>query len=368
MRIAFVLRSFGGPGGTEKYAADLAGFLAGEGVRVVVHCVRADPAAVEASGVTVRRLPGEQRGWAGERAFLLATRSIDHSGADLVQGFGRTVDHDVYRAGGGVHAAWLAAEGADSWSRWLRGKLSPRERWALAVDREAMTAARVVVCNSAFAAEQVVRIHGLPEARVRVVRNGVDGERFSADPEARAAARQHWGVPENGRVALFLGTGFHRKGLATAVQAFARVAGPADRLVVIGRDARAARRLQQARGRLGDRLVAHGAVVDPERWIPGADATILPTRYDAAANTTLEALSCGVPPVTSAQDGSAEVVPDPALVVEHPADAEGFAAALGHAWQGGPGLALRCREAAAEWTVARNGKTMLRVYRELIDG
>lgn len=364
MNLAFVLRAFGGPGGTEKYSADLAGWLVGRGHRVDVYCAGARS---RVPAVQIHELAVAGRGWAAERALLAASQRVDRSAYDLVQGFGRTLGHDVYRAGGGVHAAWLAAAGAGMLHR-LRGRLSVRERWAVRVDRKAMEQARVVVVNSRRISEELPRWYSVPRARIRVVRNGVDGERFRPDPGRRARARAMWEVPEGGRVALFLGTGFRRKGLRVAARAFGMAASERDRLVVIGRDSRADRRLAEVRRWLGDQLVAQGPVVDPEAWIPGADCTILPTVYDAAANSTLEAMSCGVPPVTSAMDGSSEVVPERGLVVDDPTDASGFSEGLRLAWSAGPGLAHALRETAAEWTVARNGKTMETLYRELIDG
>src|SRR5690606_30301299 len=190
--------------------------------------------------------------------------------------------------------------------------------------------------------------------------------RFRRDPDRRRAARAAWGVPDEGRVALFLGNGFRRKGLAVAGRAFARVAGPDDRFVVAGADAHAARWLRPLSRALGDRLIVLGRVADPEAVLPGADATLLPTRYDAAANTTLEALACGVPPVTSSRDGNAALLPDPALVVEDPEDMEAFARALSHAWESG--VAAGCRRAAEHWPVSRNGEAMEALYQELVDG
>lgn len=361
MNVAFVLRTLGGPGGTEKVAWDLASALVSAGVSLHVYCVSAvDPPA----GVRVQTLRVPGRGWSAERALLRASLEIPRGSHDVVQGFGLTLGHDVYRAGGGVHARWLAALSASGGWGHVASRL-PREWWAARVDRQAARSARMVVCNSERVAGEVVATHGVRPDRVRVVRNGVDGQRFTPDPARREEARERWAVPKGGRVALFLGSGFRRKGLDVAARAFERVATPDDRFVVIGRDSRASARLRRVADRLGSALVAWGPVADPERWIPGADAVLLPTLYDASANSTLEALSCGVPAVTSSMDGAGEVVPERAWIVEDPADVGGFAAALFHAWSGGPGLALRCRGAAAEWTVARSATSMIELYEEL---
>jgi UDP-glucose:(heptosyl)LPS alpha-1,3-glucosyltransferase len=316
------------------------------------------------AGLHLHCLTLPRRGWAADRALWRASRDLDRTDFAIVQGFGRTTGHDIYRAGGGVHSQWLAAS-ADSPMRRLKHTMSPAQWWALRVDRAACRQARRVICNSERVAAEVVVIHEVSEARVTVVRNGVDPHRFRPDPSRRRRVRARLGGSESGRIALFVGSGFYRKGLGVAVRAFDRVKRPGDRLVVIGRDARATTRITAARRILGEQLVHLGEVDDPETWLAGADATILPTRYDAAANTTLEAMACGVPPVTSRMDGNCEVVPDDTLVVADPTDVDGFAHALHHAWSAGPQLGVACRETALAWSISRNGEAMNRIYGEV---
>lgn len=340
MRLGFVVARWGAAAGTSGQALGLARGLVALGHAVRVWAGRADLGCEP--GIDVVDLGVRAGGLRGRLALRRAAARIDRAGVDVVIGFDRTPGCDVLRAGGGVHATWLEVAG---WRRW-----SPLEQLEARHDLDALRSARVVVCNSEMVARDVRARVSDSLSKVCVLRNGVDAQRFRPDPALRATARRAWDVPDGGRVALFLGSGFRRKNLGVAATAFARVAGPADRLVVIGGDSRAAARLADAREVTSGRLVAMGPVADPERWIPGTDAAILPTRYDPSANATLEALACGVPAVTSGRDGAAEVVPDARLVVADPGDAVGFAAALGYAWErGGTG----CREAALPWTFAR---------------
>jgi len=351
LKLGFVLQRWGLGGGTAGYAVGLTRYLASVGVQIDVWCAQADLPAPE--GVKLRVLGAVSGGLRGRLAFAWATRALDRRGIDVVQAFDRTVGHDIVRAGGGAHAAWLQASGRPC------QVASPLTQVDLALDRAALTSARLVVCNSERGAGDVVRYGGVDPGRVEVVRNGVDLDRFRPCAARRAAARQAWGVEDDGRVALFFGSGFRRKGLDVAGEAFARVAGPRDRLVVLGGDARAELTLGPLRARLGPRLIVLGVSPEPERWLPGADAMVLPTRYDPAANATLEALACGVPTVTTSADGNQEIVPEPAWVVEAPRDGEAVARALGRAWADG---GARCRAAAAAWTVAGNGERMRVLY------
>ncbi|MBT3221442.1 MAG: glycosyltransferase family 4 protein, partial [Proteobacteria bacterium] len=260
LKIAFVLNYWSDRGGTERYAKGLARWLVHRGHKVHVFCRDAGDSA---QGITFQWWPGTGRGFLGIAEGYLASRFVGLSAFDIVQSFGRSASYDVFRAGGGVHQAWLdiknSALPARLWSR-----LSPRdylERW---IDRRAFTRAKMVVCNSQLVLEQVVRIHDVAPQSIRLVRNGVDLQRFRPNRIARSRARQHWSISSKGRVAVFVGGGFKRKGLNTAAKAFERVASSSDRLVVIGRDSSGRRLLRSLHRRLGEQMVVMGHLDDVE--------------------------------------------------------------------------------------------------------
>ena len=356
MNLGFVVRRAVRIGGTEGYVLNLLRYLAERGHSVTLYAGEVDPDAVAAS-VRVVRLPGGRGGRRGLLRFAVAARRAELAGHDVVQGFGRSVHHDIFRAGGGCHRTWLRLRG---------GVSTPWDQLEAALDTAALRRAQVVICNSEMAARDVVVDGGVAPMRVRVVRNGVDLERFAPSEERRAAVRAELAVPEGGRVALFLGSGFERKGLHVAAKAFARVAGSSDRFVVVGADRREERARNALLAELGDRLVWVGPSSTPEHWLAAADASVLPTRYDPAANTTLESLACGVPVVTTQRDGNHEVVPDAAWVVADPSDVPAVSRALHAAWLGG--AEQSCREAAVCWPVSRNGREMEQIYGQWIDG
>jgi UDP-glucose:(heptosyl)LPS alpha-1,3-glucosyltransferase len=142
---------------------------------------------------------------------------------------------------------------------------------------------------------------------------------------------------------VFLGSDFARKGLTTAMRSI--VAHPHLELCVLG-DGRPGQHARKAR-QLGvaDRVRFLGAVAAPERYLRGAKAMVLPTRYDPSANATLEAMACGVPVISTALDGAAELLPEPWMVVSDPTDADSFAAGLSRVLDD-PGLGGCCRAVA----------------------
>jgi glycosyltransferase involved in cell wall biosynthesis len=337
-------------GGTGGYAGRLWRGLEATGDEVFVWAVR------PGSFPGVRRIRVPWTHGAGARWGAAALWRWQGIEADVVHALGRFPGAPIYRAGGGVHESWMAARG---------GGASWRDRIEARLDAATARAADVVVCNSAKVAGEMEGRLRIDAARLRVVRSGVDLARFTPSVALRARAREAWRVPERGRVLLFFGHGFARKGLEVAAAAFARVAAKADRFVVIGEDPDADAFRARVAGVLGERVVWMGAIGDAERWLPGADATILPTRYDAAANTTLEALACDVPAITSGQDGNGEIVPE-GLCVRDPGDVVGFAAAIDAAWAGV--YVGRCRAAAEVWPAVRNVMETKRVYQEWLDG
>ena len=333
-----------GPGsGTAGVAHAVARGLVARGYSVDVCCRRARHVP---DGVGVRAWSSRHRRQVGE----------------LWLGFDRVAGCDAVRASGGAHEAWLHMARRQTGRWWQPWR--PRERAEAARERRALRDARLVACNSWRAAGDLQAWHGLTADRLRVVRNGVDLQRFRPDAGIRMQARRRWSA--TGRVALFVAQGWFRKGFAAAVRAFAAVADRRDRLVVVGRDARQGAHLRAARAQIGDRLVVLGQG-DPARWLPAADALVHPTRYDASANVVLEAMACGVPPVTTLRDGAAETVPDRSLVVGDPDDVEGIAGAVRYAWETSA-LRAACREAAERWPTSRMVSGFENLLQELQDG
>jgi UDP-glucose:(heptosyl)LPS alpha-1,3-glucosyltransferase len=176
-------------------------------------------------------------------------------------------------------------------------------------------------------------------------------------------------VAPNERLAILVGSGFERKGAAIAVRAAAALAkarADVTRLAVIGRGRPGPyQRLARALG-VADRVSFTGPVTDVRPWYAAADALILPTIYDPFANVCLEALACGVPVVTSAANGAAEILnQDVGAVIEDASDADGFARALGRLWTMGGDRAPACRAVAERFSEDRQVAETLAVYDEL---
>jgi len=361
VKIAFALRRFAADGGTGRYGHALARSLLQAGHEVCVVCMEHSVASelepwlegpLRMETVSVARLGS----WHTMPAFARAARqAVVRSGADASLALGRVPGLDVFRAGGGCHAAYL-----DTVPRW---RLSLRHHRELALDRQATTGARWVVANAPLPGEQLVERYGLSRERLQVVPNGVDCGRFRPDADARAALRAELGLAADQRLVLFLGAGFARKGLDTAIRASAALERTT--FAVIGGD-RGTGPYRRLAASLELDLVLLGQRPDPERWLAAADAMLLPTRYDSAANAVLEAMAAGAPPLSSGTNGASAFLPEPWMCVADPDDHAGFSRALARALED-EALPGRCRDAAAAMTWRKSCDAMTALLLEAAD-
>ena len=293
---------------------------------------------------------------------LSARLAVRRRAWDAVQSHERTLSQDVYRAGEGCHRAYLAAMGARYHRRLAY------HRVLLALERRVFTRTPEVVAISRRGAEEIRRLYAVPPERLSVVYNGVDLARYHPDnrPQYRDRAREEAGVPTDAWLVLFVGSGFERKGLATALEGLARMEDTQARLLVVGKgDTRAYRRLSAELG-IAERVTWLGPRPDIERWYAAADALALPTRYEPFGNVHLEALACGLPVVTTTRAGGAEAVTPACGAVVEPGDPVALAAALDVLRaRNHTRLALAARAAAEPFTYERQVAGFEEVYRRL---
>jgi len=240
-----------------------------------------------------------------------ACRAVARGNADLVQSHERLSCCDIFRAGDGVHAVWLEEKnrGAGALARVLTAA-SPYHRYVCLMERRmfAQRSLSAVICNSQMVRDEISARFHVPDDKLHVIYNAVDTTAYSPTLRAhRDAVRAAHGIAADAVVFLLVGSGYDRKGVATALEALAQA--PQARLLVVGRDkapevyAAMARTLNVA-----DRVTFAGPQVDATPYFGAADAFVLPTRYDPLPNAALEAMACGLPVVTSTKSGAAEIV------------------------------------------------------------
>ena len=324
MRVALVIERFEpGVGGAESVAWRVVDGLARAGDEVHVVARRAAPR----SSVVLHRVRAPSF-WQPLRVVAFsraAARAAPRGDYDVVYSLARTLHQDLYRAGAGSHLDYLRRRHPTP-TRQLR-RLSPRHAVLAEIDRRVFAdASQGIVCNSEMVRGEIERRHRVEPARLVLIRNGVACERFAGCGHERARLRCESSAGGD-VVFLLAGSGFARKGLDTALRALAAARLDAQLWVAGADDTRPWRRLARTLG-VAERVRFLGFRSDLEAVYAAADALLLPTRYDAFANVCLEAAAAGLPVVTSAANGAAELFRDAGRIVEDPEDAPAFAAAL----------------------------------------
>ncbi|HMH48640.1 MAG TPA: glycosyltransferase family 4 protein [Candidatus Acidoferrum sp.] len=358
MKIALIARPLAFHGGVERATAGLVEALVARGhdVHLLSPGATIAPAGVTLHRLRLPRLPATARVLA---LAALAGRAVAAGRWDVVQSHERTLRQHVYRAGEGCHRAYLAS-GASSRPRMIY------DRVVQALEARVFAATPRLVAIARQGQREIERLFGIGEPRVRVIYNGVDLERFHPDRAAaqRAPARGEAGIDGDEPVLLFAGSGYERKGLATAIEALPRLDHA--RLIVVGRgDETRYRRLATALG-VSDRVAWLGLRRDLERWYGAADLLVLPTRYEPFGNVHLEALASGLAVVTTTAAGGAEVVEEGKNgAVIAPGDARALANAVSTLLGENRGaLAEAARRAAEPYTHQKQAEAFERLYRE----
>jgi UDP-glucose:(heptosyl)LPS alpha-1,3-glucosyltransferase len=249
------------------------------------------------------------RDWGFARAV---GRAVGTTKANLVQSHERLLCCDIYRAGDGVHAVWLEERLRDAsvWAR-LGVKLNPWHHYTLHMEKKLFASPwlRAVICNSKMVRDEIKARFDLPDERLPVIYNAVDGATFSpALREHRERMRARYKIPEEATVFLLVGSGYERKGVATAIRALAELP-PDAHLIVVGREKHLNRYKRLARDlNVRERILFAGPQADVKPYFGSADAFVLPTIYDPFPNAALEAMACALPVVTSTKSGAAELV------------------------------------------------------------
>ena len=169
------------------------------------------------------------------------------------------------------------------------------------VNAVAFRGSAAIVVNSQDVAEYVIRHYAAPRARIRVIRNGIDTNRFHPPS---AAGNGSGPIVTVGRLVA-------QKDHVMFLQAAARLAAsrPASRFVIVGDGPLRAEldRQVQALG-LGAHVSFLGERRDVDAVLRSASLFWLTSRWEGMPNVVLEAMATGVPPIVTDVGGTRELV------------------------------------------------------------
>jgi UDP-glucose:(heptosyl)LPS alpha-1,3-glucosyltransferase len=314
VKVALVIEKFSPAGGAERQCVNFARFLVARGHEIHVFARQIQPG----NGYTAHAVAAE--GLFRHQSFDLQSRKLlEKETFDVIHSYTRTSYQDILRLGGGTHREYLKQTDAaySPLGRFWR-KIRPKERLELELERASFAphASKKIVAVSHRVKDEVVRHYGVPAEKVAVIHNGVDSNEFKPSAEARRLIRNQIGLEDSDYTLLFVGSGFKRKGLESAIRAVDRV--PSARLVVAG----------EGSAPPHPRVLMLGRRTDVSHLYAAADAFIFPTLYDPFPNAVIEAMASGLPVIVSRVAGVSEIITGDSIVVENPRDVDELAAAV----------------------------------------
>jgi glycosyltransferase involved in cell wall biosynthesis len=230
-------------------------------------------------------------------------------------------------------------------------------------------AARIVTTGERLR-RQVIEETGASAERVVSIPTGIDLERFH--PGDRAAARTALGLAPGGALVGIVATLRSWKGHRHLLAAFAALASPDARLVVVGDGPQRSALEAQARELgLAERARFVGNQADVAPWMRALDLFCLPSyANEGVPQALMQAMACGLPVVTTPVGSIEEIVADGLTgVLVPPEDPERLRAALA-ALLGDPARREALGRAARAAALERFGEermvlSMLEVFRSV---
>ena len=366
-------------GGCATTIANLARRLVADGHAVHVYACRWDAAALPESVQfhQVRPLPCPRflRPWAFGAAVIKALRGTEHQ---VTIGFDKTWGLDVLYPQGGLYVA-----NTDHNLLKYRGPLARRlVRWLKLIDPAYLSFAALerrqylrnkgslIVAISDMVRRHFQHYYRIKPEDLRLVRVATDAHLFDEHdrPRRRHESRQRWGIGPEETVALFAGMNYRLKGLESLLRAMRLVPAGPFRLLVTGNDDTSAFKRLAVRLGVAERVRFVGFCDDILDCYFAADFLVHPTFYDPCSHVVLEAMTCGLPVITTRYNGASELLHPPreGYVIDDPHDHRHLAWCVTQLLD--PARRGACAQAARRtsglWTFEQHYRQMLGVFAE----
>ena len=274
-------------------------------------------------GLEVEVVPAAPGGRARQSlAFARRADQIAGGGSfDIVHAITPCFGADVYEPRGGTIAESIERNLALRRSRTARRLKRIADRFNLKkqrlLDLEKRLLTRqpppTVVAISRYVARQMQRHYDVPASQIEMIFNGVtqDGGDARQMQDDRASVRRQYEIGDEEIVCLMVAHNFKLKGLPEWLEAFGRLGRDRRlRTIVVGRGNPVAYlKGAEAKG-LEGRVIFAGPTQRVGMFRHAADVLVHPTYFDPCSRVVLEAMSAGLPCITTRFNGAAEIITD----------------------------------------------------------
>ncbi len=334
LRIAIVANNIHFRGGMERYCAELATSLCSDHD---VHLFASEIDDVPFDKVTVHHVSTVKRPMLTLflQFYFKSSRMIRAGNYDIVHTIGGitkkqnvvTAQYCQYAWGDVLNSQRGQIDGITPYHQFMWRFTGLFERSAISGNS---TLAVSAVSNRT--SNDLQRFYGCPAAKIRVIYNGVDPNRFHPrHRETRDSIRRQHGIGSDDFLFLFVGE-YRRKGLITAIRALGELGKNSKAsLLAIGKKGNIERYTQAAREcGVENRVFLAPPARNVEQIYGAADAFVFPTFYEPFGMVITEAMATELPVITTSRAGAAEFIEDgrSGLLVDSPEDSQSVAAKM----------------------------------------
>lgn len=326
LRIALVANHIHFRGGMERYCAELATALC---TQHDVHLFTCEADNVPLDKVTVHPVRTRQKPFIALFAqfYQQTSRMIRLEDYDIVHTIGGitarqnivTAQYCQYAWGDAIRREPGARQGINAYHQWM---------WRLTgyFEKRAYTSPDTlgISANSDRTRRDLVKFYGADPAKIQVIFNGVDAQRFTPDnARYRAEIRRRYGIAEDSLVVLFVGE-YRRKGLATVIQALGKLQDSRVHLLAVGKGDRQQYHTMASQAGITSQVTFADPTREVEQVFGAADLFVFPTYYEPFGMVITEAMASGLPVITSRDAGASEMITEgtDGLLLDRPSDAE----------------------------------------------
>lgn len=309
MQLAFVLYKYFPFGGLQRDFMRIALECQRRGHQIRVYTLIWEgevPAGFEVLVAPVKALFNHRR---NEKLSAWMAADLARRPVDRLIGFNKMPGLDVYYAADGCFEDKAQTLRNPLYRRWARYRhFAEYERAVFSPQSTTQ-----VLMISEVQQPLFVKHYGTPPGRFHLLPPGISQDRrapANAD-EVRAAFRQEFGLGEQDRLLVQIGSGFKTKGVDRSLKALAALPSALrqrTRLFVIGQDDPKVFQLQSTALGLNDQVRFMKGRSDIPRFLLGADALIHPAYNENTGTVLLEAVVAGLPVLVTAVCGYAHYI------------------------------------------------------------